>query len=185
MLVLVVVASGVSVYATATYLASEVEYNKNGQAKVADALDDLYAKTKDYKKLDTTTTANSNDIISGKTAYDNLENLIIGTYNQSITTKGTEWNEGVGDVTDGQISFNVGFDSPSEIWVRMSLSDKCVAYRFSKATGGYTKMAVTAIGTTGSITTAENQTPMNGSIFSLKVTASAWNGAKYRYIAIK
>ena len=44
MLVLVVVASGVSVYATATYLASEVEYNKNGQAKVSDALNDLYSK---------------------------------------------------------------------------------------------------------------------------------------------
>ena len=43
--------SGISVYATSTYLASEVDYNKNGQAKVSDALDDLYSKASTYKNL--------------------------------------------------------------------------------------------------------------------------------------
>ena len=41
--------SGISVFATSQYLASQVEYNKNGQAKVSDALDDLYNKANKYK----------------------------------------------------------------------------------------------------------------------------------------
>ena len=40
----IIVTTGISVYATSTYLASQVEYNKNGQAYVSDALDDLYSK---------------------------------------------------------------------------------------------------------------------------------------------
>ena len=41
--------SGISVYAAGQYLASQVDYNKNGQAKVSDALDDLYNKASNYK----------------------------------------------------------------------------------------------------------------------------------------
>ena len=40
-----------------------------------------------YKRLDTTTTATSSDIVSGKTAYDNSGNLITGTsINTTFTT---------------------------------------------------------------------------------------------------
>ena len=38
-----------------------------------------------YKNLTTTTTATANDLLSGKTAYDNLGNLITGNYNNNIT----------------------------------------------------------------------------------------------------
>ena len=44
-----IVTTGISVYATGQYLASQVDYNKNGQAKVSDALDDLYNKASNYK----------------------------------------------------------------------------------------------------------------------------------------
>ena len=43
-LIIGAILSGGIVYATSTYLASQVDYNKNGQAKVSNALDDLYSK---------------------------------------------------------------------------------------------------------------------------------------------
>ena len=64
--------SGISVYATGQYLASQVEYNKNGQAKVSDALDDLYSRTTELDTIKTNvnqTTATAADIASGKKAY--------------------------------------------------------------------------------------------------------------------
>ena len=64
-------------YATATYLASEVEY-KNGQ-KVSEALDDLYNISSTYKNLNQTTTATANDILNGKTAYNSNGTLLTGT----------------------------------------------------------------------------------------------------------
>ena len=72
------VAGGI-VYAATS--ASEVTYStsKNAEIKnVEQALNDLYAKSTTYKKLDTITTANASDILNGKTAYNNLGNLITG-----------------------------------------------------------------------------------------------------------
>ncbi len=68
--------SGISVYATGQYLASQVTYNNTN---VASALDELYTKLSKYKNLNQTTTSTASDIVSGKTAYDNLGNLITGT----------------------------------------------------------------------------------------------------------
>ena len=79
------VAGGI-VYAATS--ASEVTYStsKNAEIKnVEQALNDLYAKSTTYKKLDTITTANASDILNGKTAYNNLGNLITGNYNNNIT----------------------------------------------------------------------------------------------------
>ena len=80
---LIIITSGISVYATSTYLASQVDY-KNGNS-VADALDDLYNKTKSYKNLNIETTASESDILSGKTAYNSNGNLITGNLENRIS----------------------------------------------------------------------------------------------------
>ena len=69
--------AGVTAY---TIAASEIEYNGSS---VESALNNLYDKATNYKKLDTQTSATANDIVSGKTAYDNLGNLISGTYSDN------------------------------------------------------------------------------------------------------
>ena len=56
--------------------ASEIEYDSTHSVK--DKIDDLYTTATTFKNLTTTTTATSNDLLSGKTAYDNLGNLITG-----------------------------------------------------------------------------------------------------------
>lgn len=71
-----ILCTGITVYATSTYQASQVEY-KDGK-KVDAALNELYTKATTYKNLSVSTTAKAEDIISGKTAYDNLGNLITG-----------------------------------------------------------------------------------------------------------
>ena len=71
--------SGISVYATSTYLASQVEYNKNGQAKVSDALDDL------YNKSDTTITNLNNQISTLTTQLANISGGVSGEVNLSTT----------------------------------------------------------------------------------------------------
>ena len=65
--------------------ASEISYK---ETNVENALDDLYTKATTYKKLDTTTTATANDILNGKTVYDNNGSLLTGsipTYSGSLT----------------------------------------------------------------------------------------------------
>ena len=106
----IIATAGISAYATSQYLASQVDYNKNGQEKVSDALDDLYTKLNTYKNLNQTTTATASDIISGKTAYSSSGTLITGEYNPIITTKGTEWNSGTKITTaDSVNSIEIGF----------------------------------------------------------------------------
>ena len=78
----IVLASSVIVFAVAIN-ASQIDYKNN--AKVSDALDDLYTKINTYKNLSQTTTATANDILNGKTAYDNSGNLITGNFsNDSV-----------------------------------------------------------------------------------------------------
>ena len=76
------------------YLASEIVYN---DTTVENALNDLYTVHETYKNLTTETTADAGDILSGKTAYDNLGNLITG----SIST----------DCVMGLINSNDGYTS--------------------------------------------------------------------------
>ena len=72
--------SGIAGVTAYTIAASEIEYNGSS---VESALNNLYDKATNYKKLDTQTSASTNDIVSGKTAYDNLGNLISGTYSDN------------------------------------------------------------------------------------------------------
>jgi len=86
----ILLVSGISVYATATYIynATDVSYLKNGtdNISVADALNDLYANKKesielnDLKTILGQTDATASDILSGKKAYSNGE-LITGIAN--------------------------------------------------------------------------------------------------------
>lgn len=78
----VVGVSAYSIFATdIEYTPKDITWNVDN---VESALDDLYIKAKTYKKLDTQTTANSNYILDGYTAYDNNGNLITGNMSTSM-----------------------------------------------------------------------------------------------------
>ena len=70
--------SSISVYAARKYYASDIEYKETTLDK---ALDTLYTKTNTYKNLTEQTTATAQDIVYGKTVYDNNGTLLTGTYN--------------------------------------------------------------------------------------------------------
>ena len=123
MLVLVVVVSGVSVYATATYLASEVEYNKNGQAKVADALDDLYSKVPSGTKI---ITEKGNQIDIGKYQYVDTTGLY--TADEIQSGKGTSWNYGNFNTETGTKDIIIGF-RPTEIYFEL-YPDSSIRYLY-------------------------------------------------------
>ena len=82
--------SGISVYATGQYLASQVDYNKNGQASVSDALDDLYSKVPTKTLLWTNLSPSSNmtagniELSSLVTNYSHI--LVQWKQNTSTTT---------------------------------------------------------------------------------------------------
>ena len=95
----IIVATG-SVYATIKIQANEIEY-KDGT--VEDALNDLYTKSSAYKKIDVSTTASANDILIGKTAYDNLGNLITGTVSTNCVTSYVTHN------SNTQFNVDLGF----------------------------------------------------------------------------
>lgn len=69
-----IIISGTIVYASGI-LASQINYNNT---TVDQALNSLYTTVTTYKNLTTETTAVNTDIAEGKTAYDNLGNLITG-----------------------------------------------------------------------------------------------------------
>ena len=69
----VIISSGV--VAATMINSSDVSYK---DTNVESALNGLYDKASNYKKLNTITTAVATDILTGKTAYDNNGNLITG-----------------------------------------------------------------------------------------------------------
>lgn len=73
----IIISSGISVCATATYLASQITYTKTDgtSIKVDAALNNLYEKTKGIDDADAT----ASDILSGKKAF-TKSGLITGTY---------------------------------------------------------------------------------------------------------
>ena len=89
-IILVVIAliilSTVNVCVYADYLATQVNYTRNNSTTtVSAALNDLYDKAVNYKKLDTVTTATAGDIVSGKTAYNSAGQLLTGSYSYTPT----------------------------------------------------------------------------------------------------
>ena len=82
----------------ATVLASNITYDNTNSGinanNVQDAIDSLYTKANNptipanYKELSTVTTATESDILNGKTAYNNLGELITGTTFLSNCAKG-------------------------------------------------------------------------------------------------
>ena len=102
--------SGISVYATGQYLASQVDYNKNGQAKVSDALDDLYSKVPSGTK---TITEKGNQIDVSKYQYADTTGLY--TLSEVQSGKGTNWNYGSFNSETGTKDIITGF-RPTEIY---------------------------------------------------------------------
>ena len=93
--------SGISVYATGQYLASQVDYNKNGQAKVSDALNDLYDIVNNYK-------------------YTEQEYLAYGTaqYNKSMADH-NHFVDNNFTIKKGNNHYSIGFE-PSVIYYHSS-----------------------------------------------------------------
>ena len=104
-IILIVIASGVSVYATAQYLATQVEY-KDGKS-VASALDELYVNKKETS--DTTYSITANDTYNLDKYYKNI-NVNVATKNGNYqVTKIDPSSRGVfnipSDVTTAYIMF--------------------------------------------------------------------------------
>ena len=85
-IVLLIIASGISVYATSTYLASQVTYTKDGETmSVAEALNELYEKNENsIKNIDLSKVDFSSDnyIFNGSNSYefnDNYDMVLIAS----------------------------------------------------------------------------------------------------------
>lgn len=80
----IIICGGIGLVIAVTYNANDITYTPANNTwnvnNVDGAINDLYTRTETYKKLDITTNATTNDILSGKTAYDNNGNLIIGSH---------------------------------------------------------------------------------------------------------
>jgi len=78
-----IIFSGITAYAAGRYYANQVEYepsNPNFNVdNMADALDELYDKTKNYKNLSTPTDVESNYLLNGKKAYKSNGTLVTGS----------------------------------------------------------------------------------------------------------
>ena len=132
--------SGISVYATGQYLASQVEYNKNGQAKVSDALDDLYSKVPSGTK---TITEKGNQIDVSKYQYADTTGLY--TQAEATTGEGRYWIKDSFKCGDGfEYSYPTNFqpsmmilkapdNSGNEIWF---WSVDCLNTIYARETGG-------------------------------------------------
>ena len=132
----------------ATVLASNITYDNTNSGinanNVQDAIDSLYTKANNptipanYKELSTTTTATASDIISGKTAYNNLGELITGTSNSGcikgsfIGTSALNSSNGYIIENDFSPSFFIVVVSNIQIIYYNSLYDSNNWYNFSQ-----------------------------------------------------
>ena len=107
--------SGISVYATGQYLASQVTYNNTN---VANALNDLYNKIKDINETDSIST----DILSGKKAY-TKNGLITGT--KSIDCISGTYSK----PANTYISIDIGF-TPTKYILQWELADGTIITTF-------------------------------------------------------
>ena len=99
-----VVAGSVSLVIAITYNASSITFtpidNTWNVSNVQGAINDLSNISKTYKNLNTVTTATASDILNGKTAYNNLGQLITGNHSDCILgsfncTENCHTNEGI------------------------------------------------------------------------------------------
>jgi len=131
-IITIILTGSISVYAAGKYYANQVEYEPSNPnfnvGNMADALDELYDKTKNYKNLSTPTDVESNYLLNGKKAYKSNGTLVTGsipTYNgttnitassetQTLQTNGKYMNSditinalpaGSGDCVSGYSSF--------------------------------------------------------------------------------
>ena len=175
----IIVTTGISVYATSTYLASQVEYNKNGQAKVSDALDDLYNKIPSGTK---TITEKGSQIDVSKYQYADTTGLY--TLSEVQSGKGTSWNNGNGTSTStGLYSFDIKIINPSKIILILKdtgYENNCmniINYFIKNSNDTYTR-----IHNGGSDNIYPNV--MNNSIFSMDL-GSGFANMDYEWVAIK
>ena len=132
-----VIISGSSVYA-ATLLASNVSYDNTNSGisanNVQGAIDVLYNKANNptipsnYKDLSTVTTATSSDILLGKTAYNNLGEILIGSTSVTDCIKGTVVINSNATTSSGQLFLNF---VPSIVLWQLSNSE----YELNKPNG--------------------------------------------------
>lgn len=163
----IILASGISVYATSTYLATQVNYTRNNATtNVASALDDLYNIANNYKY----------------TEQDYTQQYALGQAN----AKEVSYNYGSGTSTSsGVYSFDVKFSNPREVWIfaKQSDGDKWIIYRFIKSNDDFLADIFTTVGNKWSSVENASNASMSGTTFS--ITNSSYSNSTYNWIAIK
>ena len=108
-----IIFGGISSVVALTIASKDVSYDNgtSGSAKdnVQEAIDELYVKVKNFKKLNVQTTAGAGDILSGKTAYNTAGNLITGTYTIPVIKYEVLFNYGAEQNTVDNGSYSTSY----------------------------------------------------------------------------
>lgn len=163
-----IIFGGIGVFATLNLTAASVTYDNT---TVELALDDLYTKATTYKNLSTATTAGANDILSGKTAYDNNGNLVEG----QLTISSIDFY--LFNYT-GKTQFQLQ-ESLVNVYGNLTITGK------TKYTGNNCTLAIENAEGTSSNTLSEDQTYnikelYNQGYIKLNITSDGWCWAKYQ-----
>lgn len=129
----------------AKFFAESVSYNDSVDLKVKnvqEVLDVLVEKAKNYKKLDTETTATSASILKGKTAYDNKGNLVTGNLSTECVSGSFTYTGGEIDIVnfdptiflissysdttkwDGVVYYNKNYFPNEIVWIDLKTNGK-------------------------------------------------------------
>lgn len=170
-IVLMIIVSGFSVYATTIYLATQVNYTRNNTTiSVASALDELYSM-KDNK-------------------YTEQQYQQYGSQQYSLgqqNAKEVTYNYGSGTSTaSGVYSFDIKFNNPTEIWIFAKQSDgdnNWVIYRFVKSNDNFIADIFTTAGNKWSSITNASNASMSSTTFSM--INSSYANSTYNWIAVK
>ena len=107
-----IIFGGISGVVALTIASKDVSYDNTtsgaAKANVQEAIDELYVKFANYKKLDVQTTAGASHILSGKTAYNTNGQLITGTYTIPSTYKNltTQTTASASHILSGKTAYN-------------------------------------------------------------------------------
>ena len=103
-IVTIILTGSISVYAAGRYYANQVDYepsNPNFNVdNMADALDELYDKTKNYKNLSTPTDVNPSNLLSGIKAYNSNGELVTGNISTNCVSGKIEKGSGHRQLTN-------------------------------------------------------------------------------------